>query len=325
MTSTPTIPTIPILIKEKSRMSYTPKTRQPQPAAAETAALSPALAAALERADELLAERNRTYAMVVETHYLYPDLLRQRADAQAALNAAELHGNPATLQAARAKFAEVETEARHALSRRNGGLEFLIGQERVLLQAQESLDSARGTYTQSAVAAFSTRYAATVELFKTILAEADALGNALRVNVPTPPPYQIEGGERPNVHPWPADWTTPKLAPIPSVTPPTVTLSPDVAKVGQALDGLASALRYVGGLAQHRRLEGQPPRATSHSNPDPAAVYIAQKDLTLHSDGLPITAGTWIDAPFMGFNTLARHRSVKSIIPVPSVKAEAAA
>jgi len=128
-------------------MSYTPKTRQPQPAAAETAALSPALAAALERADELLAERNRTYAMVVETHYLYPDLLRQRADAQAALNAAELHGNPATLQAARAKFAEVETEARHALSRRNGGLEFLIGQERVLLQAQESLDSARGTYT----------------------------------------------------------------------------------------------------------------------------------------------------------------------------------
>ena len=223
-------------------MSYTPKLKVQAPA---DSALPPALAAALERADELLNERNRTFRIVTEAHHLYPVLLRTCAERQVELGAAELTSNRNAIDAARDALVKAEAERKHCLSRRNGGLEFLIGQERVLLQAQESLDSGRGAYTQSAVAEFSTRYTATVELFKAMLAEADALGNALRVNVPTPPPYQIEGGERPDVHPWPADWTTPKLAPIPSATPPTVTLSPDVAKVARVLDGLATALVYI--------------------------------------------------------------------------------
>jgi hypothetical protein len=303
--------------------TYTPKTKQ-QSAAADTAALPRDLAAALTAADELLNERNRTFRIVTEAHNLYPSLLRERAQRQAELGAAELSGNRPAIDQARDAYVKAEAERKHCLSRRNGGLEFLIGQEKVLTEAQETLDSARGAYSMSAVAEFTQRYKANIAQLRALWSEAEALSSALRVAVPTELPVKLVGGVDTGIHPWPGNIEPARLVRV-TGTPTPATIEPGAAKIGQALDGLASALRYVGGLAQHRRLEGQPPRATSHSNPDPAAVYIAQKDFIVHADGLPITAGTWIDAPFVGFNTLARHRSVKSIIPVPSAKAEAAA
>jgi hypothetical protein len=302
------IPTIPILIKEKRRMSYTPKLKVQAPA---DSALPKDLADALTTAERVLAERDKLHGTLQRTHVRIPELLARKMTVQAELGRAEIEGKDTS--AIREQRLTIESERLSAVAQREGSIQALLDQEGSLTAARDTLDVARQPYNADALRAFNARYVAGVAQLQRLWQEADALSGALRVEVAVPLPVKISGGPVPTV----CGTGFPEYVPIkverdlgPVTAPPAI--DPAAKRTGACLDGLGAAINFSAGLRESlsRQRTGRP----FDGKPiDFTATYRTVQPIRCLFDGLEFAPNTLVDVSLLGPIPLSRHLATKGI------------
>jgi hypothetical protein len=266
-------------------------------------------------AEQTLAQRDRIYDLLRETHDSGSQLLRDRVTVERQLGEAEATGTTDT--GLKSRLAELDGKLTDQRRRRQGAIQTLlvsqaIGQTR-LLSLRSSLETAKAEFTASVVSAHRARYDAVVAELQRLQCEADALGEALRVSVSLPVPARVL--RHPDVT---KDGT---IAPLELIRDnSTISLPAGVQRVAATLSRLDSALSLCSSIARCRSLDGI--RDRRQSSGDQAGSITASVDgvfevaaasLVCGLDSLSFAKGDYVDQFLLGAGPLGRCVSARVV------------
>jgi hypothetical protein len=288
------------------------------------------LDAALSVAESVLTERDQTFATLQASHSLIPALLKQRADADAALGEVERTGD-GDLQQARDRLAGIEQQLQIARRSRHSSIAALTGDhDQKCRSAAAVLEEARGPFVSAAVDDLRRRYADAVRALRLLWREQDVLSGAARVEIDLPLPVKVTGGVPPPSY----DWWPRETLPL-SVTRDTgddtaqaapIPIDPLMARCGAAMDRLSDAQKVAGGLRGAMSREQELSRDhVAMVGFNPHATYRTLRPFMNHFDSLEHQPGDIVDSGLTGVGALSRLFRARVVASAVSTTRETAA